>query len=277
MKKTKDTTYSVLMSVYHREKPEYLRQSIQSMLDQTAMTNDFVLVCDGKLTDNLYKVINAYEEKYPDIFNVVHIDKNMGVGYAANIGLSHCKNELVAKMDSDDISNKKRCELQLEVFNKHPDITLVGTSINEFEGEPDNIVSVRSLPTSHEEICRFAKRRSPFNNQTIMFKKTDIITVGGYASINRCEDYDLFVRILDAGYKSININKPLVNYRLTSDTFKRRGTLENTKNFISIRWNIYKRGYSSFIDFVLPSLTQIFILILPIKLRKLIYKVFLRE
>lgn len=269
--------YSVLMSVYEKENPEFLNQSVQSMLNQTKKTNDFVLVCDGILNDALYRVVDNFCKEYPEVFNVIQLNSNLGIGSAANIGLSQCKNELVAKMDSDDISHKNRCAIQLAAFNEHPDITIIGTDISEFEGDIDNISSVRCLPAQHQEIYKFAKRRSPFNNQTIMFKKKSIMAVGGYSSLKRCEDYDLFVRVLSAGYKAMNINQPLVSYRLTPNAIRRRGTLVNTKSFILVRWKIFKSGYSSFLDFLIPCLAQLALNIMPIRLQKYIYRKFLRK
>lgn len=275
--KVNHTNYSLLMTVYDKEKPEFLYQSIQSIVDQTVKTDDFVLVCDGKLNKALENVINEFEKNYPTVFNVIKLEKNVGIGEATNIGLKHCKNELIAKMDSDDISHRDRCAIQLDLFNKYPNLSIIGTDISEFEDEVDNIVSIRSLPPSHEKICTFAKRRSPFNNQTIMYKKQDVLTAGGYSPYVRCEDYDLFVRVISAGFQTMNINKSLVNYRLTDDSFKKRASFKNTKSFISVRWKIYKSGYSSFFDFFIPCLGQICISVLPITIIKRIYKKFLRK
>ncbi len=277
MEKGNYSNYSVLMAVYNKEKPEFLYQSIQSIINQTVKTDDFVLVCDGELTKALDDVICEFKNNHPTVFNVLKLERNVGIGNATNIGLKHCKNDLIAKMDSDDISHKDRCAIQLDFFNKHTDLSIVGTDISEFEDEINNIVSVRSLPANHEKICTFAKRRSPFNNQTIMYKKQDILVAGGYSSYARCEDYDLFVRVISSGFKTMNINKPLVSYRLTSDSFKKRASFKNTKSFISVRWKIYKSGYNSFYDFLITCFTQVVISFLPLRIRKWFYREFLRK
>ena len=124
--------YSVLMSVYHKEKPEYLKQAIESIQAQTLPTNDFVLVCDGPLTDALDKVITTKQQEMGTSLNVVCLAKNGGLGNALNEGIKHCKNELVARMDSDDIAYPDRCEKQIAVFNTHPEVSICSGIVEEF-------------------------------------------------------------------------------------------------------------------------------------------------
>ena len=130
--------YSVLMSVYFKEKPEYLRQAIESMLCQTVQTDDFVLVCDGPLTADLNEVIAEYKDN--PIFHLVRLKENVGIGLAANIGIEHCKNELIAKMDSDDIAVAQRCEWQLHEFKMNPELAVLGGQLYEFVDSIDNVV-----------------------------------------------------------------------------------------------------------------------------------------
>ena len=124
--------YSVLMSVYRKENPEFFRIAIESMLKQTIPTNDFVLVCDGPLTPKLDQVIQTLSDQYQDIFQIIRLETNCGLGNALNTGLKICKNELVARMDSDDISLLNRCELQLKAFQSDPELSLCGGNIMEF-------------------------------------------------------------------------------------------------------------------------------------------------
>ena len=118
------TPYSVLMSVYFKESPEYLRTSIESIRGQSASTNDFVVVCDGPLTSELDAVLEEEQEKFGSVLHVLRLEKNEGLGNALNKGLKLCKNELVARMDSDDISRPERCEKQIELFERYPEISL---------------------------------------------------------------------------------------------------------------------------------------------------------
>lgn len=267
--------YSVLMSVYYKEKPEYLKQSIESMLNQTVPTNDFVIVCDGPLTPELDEVLENYKKQKPEVFNVARLERNVGIGAAANEGLKYCKNDLVAKMDADDIALTNRCEKELELL-LNEDLALVGSYIDEFQNDGE-IVSVRKVPTEYSEILKYAKQRDPFNNQTVIYRKSAVLKVGGYSDLKRCEDYDLYVRILAAGYKARNIPESLVKYRLTSDTFERRGNFDNLKGFVIVRWKIHRSGFSGLMDFVIPCVGQIFLSVIPGKFRASVYSKLLRR
>lgn len=269
--------YSVLMSVYYKEKAEFFEASIESMLNQTALTNDFVIVCDGPLTQELDAVIKKKVEEHPDLFQIIALPENLGIGGAADEGLRHCKNDLVAKMDSDDIARAYRCEKQLEVFARDPEIAIVGGQLSEFQHSLDNIVAVRKVPTLHKDIILYAKRRMPFNNQTVMYRKSVVDAVGGYSRIRRCEDYDLYVRMLQDGYKSQNCEKILVDFRLNEDAYSRRGMKDNLIGFIKVRWEIHKNGFSSFLDFLVPCCGQVVLSIAPNSVKDLIYKRFLRN
>ncbi|CRZ34502.1 glycosyltransferase [Herbinix hemicellulosilytica] len=170
--------YSVLMSIYKKEKPEYFIQSIESMINQTLRPDEIVIVKDGELTKDLENIIEHYIYKYPGLFNIVPLKENVGLGKALDEGLKYCKNELVARMDTDDISLPERCEIQVKEFIKNPKLSIVGTMIDEFYDDPKNVISSRIVPTSNYEIHKFIKRRSPFNHPTVMFKKSDVIRCG---------------------------------------------------------------------------------------------------
>ena len=150
--------YSVLMSLYVKEQPEYLRLAIDSMINQTVAPDEIVIVEDGPLNDELYRVIDDYTQQYPDIFNIVVNERNLGLGLALNEGLEVCKNELVARMDTDDISKPERCEKQLRIFEENPDLSIVGAFVDEFYFSPEQIVSVRAVPKKQKDIYDFAKR-----------------------------------------------------------------------------------------------------------------------
>ena len=129
--------YSALMSVYHKEKPEYLKQAIESIQAQTLLTDDFVLVCDGPLNDALDGVISAKQQEMGTVLNVVRLTKNGGLGNALNEGIKHCKNELIARMDNDDIAYPDRCEKQLAVFDEHPEVSICSGIVEEFTTDPN--------------------------------------------------------------------------------------------------------------------------------------------
>ena len=269
--------YSVLMSVYYKEIPEYFRQSLQSMMDQTVVTDDFVLVCDGPITDELDAVIQYFTEQYPNIFNVIRLPENVGIGNAANIGLQHCKNDLVAKMDADDISISNRCELQLKKFAANEHLTVVGGIIEEFDQDVNRPFAIRNVPDSNEDIRVFARRRQPFNNVTVMYRRSAVLAVGSYRPLCRCEDYDLYVRLLYADYYAENIPQVLAKVRVGKGGISRRVSWLTLKGVFYSRWHAVRIGYSSIWDFLICVGGELLMMLCPSSVRRYIYNRFLRK
>lgn len=219
--------YSVLMSVYKNEKPDFLKTAMNSMWNQTVPPDDFVLMCDGPLTPELDSVIAMMEEAHPEL-RIIRFPENHGLGHALQVGVKECRNELIARMDSDDISRPERCEKELRVFENHPELAIVGSVIEEFtEIEPDSFVpsainSKRVVPKTSEQIVEFAKKRNPFNHPAVMFRKSAVLASGNYQDVRYMQDYYLWTDMLIAGYKGYNIQEPLVYMRADSNLFKRR-------------------------------------------------------
>lgn len=273
-----NSKYSVLMSIYHKEKPEFFIESIESMLRQTIKPNEIVIVKDGPLTPELDQVINKYTNQEPGLFTIVPLEKNLGLGLALNEGLKRCRNELVARMDTDDISLENRCELQLKEFEKNLTLSICGTMIDEFYDTPENIVTSRIVPLLHDDIVKFGRRRSPFNHVTVMFKKDDVLSCeGGYHDVHRKEDIDLFVRMVNSGYLGINLNKSLVLVRSNKDNFERRKSWANCKSYIKVIFDFWKRGYSRTSDLVFVVITQVGMFISPTWLLEIVSNKVLRE
>lgn len=276
--KIKNTKYSFLISVYYKEKPEYLKMSFDSMINQTIKPDEIVLVEDGKLTPELYEVINKYSNENKNLFNIVVLNENVGLGLALNAGLKVCKNELVARMDTDDVCLPNRCEQQLERFEKNDNLDIVGSMTDEFIGTIDNIVSSRIVPTTHEKIMKFAKRRSPFNHPTVMYKKSKVMEVGGYGNYRRAQDYDLFMRMLNEGQAiGENIDKSLIYFRADENNIKRRSSFNACKCHIQMVYGFWNKGYVSLFDFLVIICYQCVIFIVPSQIVKLITNKFLRK
>ena len=214
--------YSVLMSVYHKEKPEYLKQAVESIQAQTLPTDDFVLVCDGPLNDALDEVIIAKQQEMGESLNVVRLAKNGGLGNALNEGIKHCKNELVARMDSDDIAYPDRCEKQISVFNTHLEVSICSGIVEEFTTDPNIVDTRRVPPETNAEIVEFAKKHNPFNHPCVMYKKSAVEAVDSYQDFYLLEDYYLWLRMLMAGYQGYNIQESLLHMRAGSDMYLRR-------------------------------------------------------
>ena len=268
--------YSVLMSVYCQEKPEYFRQAIDSMLNQTVLTNDFVIVCDGPLTVELDKVIDDFTEKQPDLFSIIRLENNQGLGNALNAGLKNCKNEIVARMDSDDISLPTRCEEQLSMFERDADLAFCSGTIAEFSEDIEHINGLRTLPLSHPEILKFSKTRCPMNHMAVMYKKSAVEDAGSYIEIPRAEDYYLWVRMLMKGYKASNTEKTLVYARIGNGMYKRRGGLEYAKSIIKTQKLFYQNGFITKTEFFKNCFIRISVSLCPNQIRGFVYRNILR-
>lgn len=269
----KEEKYSVLMSVYYKEKPEYLLESMESILNQTVPTNDFVLVCDGPLNQELDKVIQEMQGKFREVLHIVRLKENSGLGNALNEGLKYCKNELVARMDSDDISFRERCELELKCFEKQPDLDIVGGTILEFENSIDVITGKRLVPETQKAICKFSRKRNPFNHPSVMFKKSEVERVGGYSEAYPLfEDYYLWIRMLKNGSVGLNIQNPVLYMRTSVDMYLRRGGLVYAGNLLKFYGWLLSIGWCGVIDYISSAIPHALVCVLPNCLRKQVYK-----
>ena len=267
--------YSVLMPIYINDKPEFFKQALLSILEQTIKSNDIIIIQDGPISDELHAVVEEYNDKYPEI-NWIIQEENKGLPIVLNVGIEAAKNELIARMDSDDISVIYRCEKQIAEFNKNPELAICGTQIKEFMETPDNIMSERIVPLTHKAILKYSKLRSPFNHPSVMYKKSVIQALGGYdPEMVFNEDYDLFARILHSGYEALNINEPLLLFRFNHDTYKRRKSFRQCKHSISLHQTFLKRKYCNLFEFLIIFFARSFLFLTPSAVTKTFYR-FLR-
>lgn len=269
--------YSVLMSVYYKEQPAYLQQSMESILHQTIPASDFVLVCDGPLTPELDAVIEKMQQQFGIVLHVHRLKENGGLGKALNAGLEQCKYELVARMDSDDVSRPERCEKQLQVFTEHPEYSLVSGIVEEFDGDIHNVTSCRVVPETQQEILQFAKKRNPFNHPCIMYKKSSVQAVGSYQDFYLLEDYYLWIRMLQQGYLGYNIQEPLLWMRAGSAMYKRRGGWKYVESQRKLFGYMANSGFISQTDYWIQSIVRLVGAVMPNKLRALVFKKILRR
>ena len=221
--------YSVLLAVYKGEKPLHLYNSINSILYQTLIPTECIVVCDGVLTKELYAVLEQLKQAN-SILNIIQLPKNNGLGQALNIGLTYCHNEFVVRMDSDDISLPNRCEKQLNFMQNHG-LDLCSAAVEEFVGELQ-ITGRHALPIYHDEIVRFSKTRNPMNHPCVVFKKSMVEKAGGYRQMPYFEDYDLWVRMILVGAKLGNLSEPLLYMRAGEDFYNRRSGFRYCKHIV---------------------------------------------
>ncbi|MBO4985110.1 MAG: glycosyltransferase [Bacteroides sp.] len=267
--------FSVLLSVYIKEQPIFLEQSLASILNQTLIPPEIVLIKDGSLTTELDLIIKKYQNEVPMI-KVIQLPQNQGLGKALNEGLKHCSHELVARMDTDDIAKSNRFERQIQVFEEHPEVDIVSAWIEEFEGEVNNVVSVRKLPETHAELYNYAKLRCPINHPVAMFKKSAVLAAGGYQHFPLFEDYYLWVRMLMNGAKFHNIQESLLYFRFSPDMFKRRGGWKYAKDELRFQKMLHERRFISHKELIRNTFIRFTARIIPNSFRAWVYKKLLR-
>lgn len=273
----KNDKVTVLMSVYYKEKPDYLIACLDSMLNQTYLPDEIVLVKDGPLTDELDSVIEEYVGKAPQVFRLVPLSENVGLGKALAIGVEASSHQLIARMDTDDIAIPERLEKQRNYFIENPATSIVGSNIIEFEGTIENIIANRNVPSTHEEILAFAKRRNPFNHMTVMYRKEAVLEAGNYQPLNGYEDYYLWVRMLKQGAVAHNFNEVLVYARGGEDMYERRGGWKYYLDGREAQKKIFEVGLGSKKDYAIRMASQTLVNLVPNKVRGFLYKQFLRK
>ena len=267
--------YSILMSVYIKDNPSYLKIAIESMLNQTVKSNDFIIVCDGPLTSDLNRILDQYSTN--QAIKIIRKEKNTGLGNSLNIGLSHCKYNFVARMDSDDFSLPERCEKQLAILKKE-DFDIVGSAVDEYDINMKTLLSRRIPPQNHVDIVNFSKSRSPFNHPSVMFRKDAILEVGNYQSFRLHEDYYLWIRLLKNGFKGYNIQESLLKMRTDIDMILRRGGYNYYKSGKQLQKYMLKVKYINVFRYLFNLTTRfIFQVLFTPKTRKYFYLKTLRK
>lgn len=264
--------FSVLMSLYFKENPEHLRQCLDSLLTQSVKPDEIVIVKDGPLTEELEDTLSEYISESPGLYTIVPLEKNMGLGIALAEGMHHCKNELVARMDTDDVSRSDRFELQLKEFDKDPNLDICGSHIVEFETDINTTVARRSVPLTDAEIKKYQKRRDGLNHVTVMFKKSTVLRAGNYQSCLLMEDTLLWANMFNAGARAINIDDNLVYVRIGKDMYERRGGLSYFKKYKQGRKMVRQTGYIGFWDYYYTLAIQLVVALIPNKLRGWVFK-----
>ena len=268
--------FSVLLSLYIKENPVFFRQSLDSLLHQTLLPDEVVLVEDGPLTPELEQIVSDYSSRYP-ILKVVPLPQNQGLGKALNEGIKYCSYELIARMDTDDVAKPDRFQKQVEVFEKHPEIDVCGAWIDEFEGDIDKIISTRKLPEWHNDIAAYAKKRNPINHPVVMFKKSAVVKAGSYQHFPLFEDYYLWVRMLMNGAKFYNIQESLLWFRFSPEMFKRRGGWGYAMKELKFQKTLRRMGFISTPIYLKNVAIRLTTRIIPNSWRSFIYKKLLRR
>jgi len=271
--KMSNQEFSVLMSVYGKDNPQWLQEAIDSIINQTVKTNQIVIVVDGTISNEIECILTKYKEQT----DVLRLEKNSGLGIALQKGLKVCKYPLVARMDSDDISLPNRFELQLKEFSNNSNLSILSGFVQEIDCDTKEELSIRKVPLTDVDIKQYIKTRSSFNHPCVMFKKDDVLKAGNYQPFHFLEDYYLWIRMVKNNFNMKNLPEVLLNMRVNKNLYARRGGYKYFRNNIFLNKEMLKLGIINYpfyiFNIVVRFTTQV---LMPDKLREIFYKTFLR-
>ena len=261
--------FSVLMSLYQKENPAWLREALDSVFAQTIQPDEIVLVKDGPLTDELESVLREFELKHP-IFNIVENETNLGLGLALQKGVLACKNEIIARMDTDDIIPPVRFEKQLPKIKEGYDVVSCWSQL--FVGERSNVIAVKTRPEKHDDIVKLAHKRSPVCHAAVFMRKSAVLKAGNYQHRQYYEDYNLWVRMIQTGAKFYNVQEVLYEIRTTEFQLNRRGGWSYLKRELKYLREFYDMGFYTWYDLLINSNIRIVARLIPKKMRSIMFK-----
>lgn len=261
-------SFSVLLSVYNKEKPAYLKEALNSIWStQTLKPAEIVIVKDGPLTKELDVEIQSFSQIAP--VKIIALEKNMGLGLALAAGIKECSNEIIARMDSDDRSYPDRFEKQIPLMQKGYDVVSSWSIF--FENSIDNIIATKQRPENDFAIKKLAKKRAPVSHASSILRKSKVLEAGNYKHLPYYEDYDLWVRMILAEAKFYNLQDYVYYVRGSQDQFGRRGGFSYLKTEIKAHWNFRRIGFLNLFEFIRNIIIRIVVRILPVNLRKDVY------
>ncbi|PKH20176.1 acetylgalactosaminyl-diphospho-UDP glucuronosyltransferase [Enterobacterales bacterium CwR94] len=266
--------FSVLMSVYHSDNPHYLDVALHSIYDdQLVKPDQIIIVADGELLQTQNDIIGKFISHCPNgIAELLQLPYNVGLAAALNTGLEHCRNNLVARMDSDDISSPDRFQKQITFMSTHTEIDVCGSYIDEIDPVTETFISTRKVPLTHNEIIVFARKRSPFSHPSVVFRKNKVISVGGYPPFRKSQDFALWSKMIVNDAKFANISDVLLRMRTGNDMMARRG-ISHLKYEIKVLGYQRKIGFITTGQFIHVLAIRTFFRILPGNFKKVVYKI----
>ena len=272
---------SVLMSVYKKEKPEYFKAALESVIHQTLQPNEILVVKDGPLTTELEQVLKDTERFLKETGNKIDLrtyqfEENVQLGRALRKGVELCEYEFIARMDTDDIACPERLQKQYDYMIAHKDVAALGGYMEEFCND-NSFSNIKTMPCCAAELRSYARFRNPLNHMTVMLRKEVVLMVGNYRHYLFLEDYDLWSRILSMGYEIENLPEVLVRARVGNELYGRRGGFSYCKRYLKLRRAQHRWGLTNFAEWMIACAITIAVTIIPSGARKQVYQKVLRK
>jgi glycosyltransferase involved in cell wall biosynthesis len=266
--------FSVIIPVYELESPVFFSDAISSIINQSRAPDEIIIVVDGSIGADLNNVIENLTDNNDVI--VIRLKQSMGPGAARHAGILKSKNEIVALMDSDDISKSNRFEIELDILIKE-NVDVVGGWIEEFNSTPGDLNQLRITPKRHERIVLFGKWRMPVNHVTLVFRKEAYFNAGGYKSMRYAEDFSLITRMLSLGIKFHNVQKVLVDVRVGNEMHNRRRGISFLTAELRVFSGMYSSGYINIWQYICNIIIRLLIRLLPSKIMSYLYIILFRK
>lgn len=214
---------SVIMATY-KESIECLKQSIESIINQTYNDFEFIIILDNPDNKEHIAFINDYVCKDERIKFYIN-DKNMGLTNTLNRGLKLAEGKYICRMDADDISELYRMEHQKKYLEEN-DFDLIGGISQMIDEDGNTIYSIKKVPTNFKKIKKCIKYNQVISHPTWFGKKEVFDKLNGYRNMPLCEDYDFTLRAILQGFKISNVNECVLKYRMTKDSISRSNLFE---------------------------------------------------
>jgi glycosyltransferase involved in cell wall biosynthesis len=262
--------FSLLVSVYDGDRPDYLRRALRSAIgDQTVRPDQIVIVRDGPVREELGRFLDVFRTTSPVPVTFVPLERNGGLGPALNAGLAASWFDVIARMDADDVALPSRFEVQMPLM---AEADIVGSGLLEFVTDTDNVIGQRIPLTDPAQIARYARVHSPFNHPTVVYRRQAVLDAGGYGNLPLMEDYALFARMIQAGARVANVAEPLVYYRVGATAFKRRGGTGLLRSELRLQREFRRIGFISRAEYARNVLIRGSYRLIPWWLRRAIYR-----
>jgi glycosyltransferase involved in cell wall biosynthesis len=262
--------FTLLVSVYDGDQPDYLRRALRSAVgDQTVRPDQVVIVRDGPVRDELAACLDEVIRDCPAPVTFVPLPANGGLGPALDRGLAESRFDVVARMDADDVAMPHRFEVQLPLIEN---ADIVGAGLLEFVRDTSEIVGQRVPPTDPDKIRRYARMHDPFNHPTVVYRRSAVTAAGGYGEFPLMEDYALFARMLAGGARAVNVAEPLVFYRVGPEAFRRRGGVELLRSELRLQREFRRLGFTTQAEYVRNVVVRGGYRLIPWQLRRAVYK-----
>lgn len=265
--------FSVLLPVYKNDNPLYLKEAIDSLLNQTLKANEIVVVVDGKIDKKLDNILLSFGNE----LSIYYFEENRGLGLVLADGINLCKYDWIARMDADDICIIDRFEKQIKYIEENPEIDVLGGQIDEFDGDKGNVTGSRIVPVSHTEIIKFMKYRNPFNHMTVILKKQSVLESGNYEHMNGFEDYYLWFKMYNNGGRFVNLDNKFVLARCGNEMISRRGGSSYIKSEKIFLKQIFKRNYITKFEYVKNRILRSIVRLMPSMMLRKFYEKILRR